>query len=216
MSRTLNSTTTHRLLGRVSGQDEQALPELFRRHRERLRKMVRLRRDRHLGGRLDSTAVLQQLYLDVSRHIDEYLAEPSQSFFLWLRSVASQCLQALHRQHLGAQWDAGQELSLYRGAMPPVHSASLAAQLLGDRVANQAATRAEMLLRLQVALNGMDPLDREILALCHFEELTNDEAAAVLGIDRAAASQHYVRALKRLREILSGIPGFFERRPPLE
>jgi RNA polymerase sigma-70 factor (ECF subfamily) len=211
MSTTLNSSGTNHLLQRVQINDAQAGSELFARHRERLRKMVRLRLDRRLRGRLDSSSVLQLVDEDMRQRIREYQAGPPRPFFLWLRDIAGERIQGLHRQHLGQSADAGQELCLHRRAMPAVHSASLAAHLLGDRARNQAAARADMLVRLEQALNGMDPLDREILALCHFEELNNDEAAAVLGLEPAAASHHYVHALKRLREILSSIPGFFEK-----
>ena len=103
---------------------------------------------------------------------------------------------------------AGQEVSLYRGALPQASSASLAAQLLGRLTsASRAAMRAETQLRVQEALNRMDAIDREVLALRHFEMLTNDEAAAVLGIKKAAASNRYIRALRRLKEILGGMPG---------
>jgi len=207
----LNSSGTNLLLQRVRENDAQAEPELFARHRERLRKMVRLRLDRRLRGRLDSSSVLQLVHEDMRRRIGEYQAEPSRPFFLWLRAVAGERIQALNRQHLGPGWDAGPDLCLCRGAMPAVHSVSLAAHLLGDRARNQAAARADLLLRLEQALNGMDSLDREVLALCHFEELSNDEAAAVLGLDPAVTSHHYVQALKRLREILSSIPGFFDK-----
>ena len=67
--------------------------------------------------------------------------------------------------------------------------------------------RAELKLRLQEALNRMDPLDREALALRHFEQLSNAEAAQVMGIKEAAAGKRYIRALERLREILVNIPG---------
>src|SRR5437016_3507463 len=108
--------------------------------------------------------------------------------------------------------DTGQEVALRHGAMPQASSASLAAQLLGRLTSpSQAAMRAEMQLRLQEALNRMDPMDREVLVLRHFEELTNNEVAEVLGLQKAAASNRYVRALKRLRTILASIPGFFER-----
>jgi RNA polymerase sigma-70 factor (ECF subfamily) len=210
MSTLLNSSGTNLLLQRVQRSDAQAEPELFARHRERLRKMVRLRLDRRLRGRFDSTSVLQLVDQDMRRRIAELQAGPPRAFFLWLRAITGERLQALHRQYLGQSTDAGQEMCLYRGAMPAAHSASLAAHLLGDRARNQAAVRANLLVRLEQALNGMDPLDREILALCHFEELNNDEAAAVLGLDPAAASHHYVHALKQLREILGSIPGFFE------
>jgi RNA polymerase sigma-70 factor (ECF subfamily) len=204
-----NSTATGHLLQRALANDSRAWPELFARHAERLRKMVRLRLDRRLRGRLDSSSVLQLVYQDAFQHQRDYSTGASQSFFLWLRHIAGQRLSELHRQYLGASAPSGEELSLYRGAMPQVHSVSLAAHLLGNRAANQAAARADMLLRLEQALNGLDPLDREVLALCHFEELNNNEAASVLGLDSGATSHRYVQALKRLKEILAAIPGFF-------
>jgi RNA polymerase sigma-70 factor (ECF subfamily) len=118
----------------------------------------------------------------------------------------------LHRQHLGAKMrDAAREISLHRGPMPQATSVSLAAQLLGQFTSAHAkVARAEMQLLLQEALNGLDPIDREILALRHFEELSNAETAAVLGIDPSAASSRHVRALRRLRQVLKSIPGFFD------
>jgi RNA polymerase sigma-70 factor (ECF subfamily) len=104
--------------------------------------------------------------------------------------------------------DVGREVSLYRGALPAATSAALAAQLLGrDTRPSEAAVRAERSIRLQEALNSMDPLDREVLALRHFEQLSNVEAARVLGLQESAAAKRYVRALKRLREILDARPG---------
>ena len=107
--------------------------------------------------------------------------------------------------------DAGQEVSLYRGALPQATSISLAAHLLGKMTtATEAVVRAEHKLLVQEALNSMDPLDREVLVLRHFEQLSNDEAALSLGIKKSTASQRYIRALKRLKEILSSIPGLKE------
>jgi RNA polymerase sigma-70 factor, ECF subfamily len=121
-------------------------------------------------------------------------------------------LQALCDEHLPERQDEG-AISLYRGALPEVNSVALVAQLLGQATsATQAAARADMQLRLQDALNSMDPLDREILTLCHFENLSNAEAALALGIEPKAASQSYVRAVKRLKEILNSIPGFGNRK----
>ena len=76
--------------------------------------------------------------------------------------------------------------------------------------ASKAAIRAEHKLIVQEALNGMDPIDREVLALRHFEHLSNEETALVLGLTKSAASNRYIRALKRLKEILSSIPGLKE------
>ena len=212
MATACNSSGTNRLLRRASNKDEQALAELFARCRERLRRMIRLRLDRRLKGRFQSSTVMQMTFEDAVQRFPDYVANPTLPFFLWLRLLAGQRVQALHRQHLGSQvWDEGQAISLYHGALPQANSVSLAAQLLGHMTAAaQAGAKAEMQLKLQDALNGMDPVDREVLALRHFEELGNDEAALVLGLDPAAASGHFIRALKRLKEILNSVPGFFD------
>ncbi len=202
------------LLERALSGDESALAALFDGYRDRLRRMIRLRLDRRLSGRVDSSDVLQEAYLDVRKRLPEYARDPAaMPFHLWLRLVTGQRLTDLHRHHLGAQMrDAGMELSLHRGPFPQADSISLAAQLLGKITsASKAAIRAEHKLLVQEALNGMDPIDREVLALRHFEHLSNDETAQVLGLTKSAASNRYVRALKRLKEIFSSIPGLKER-----
>jgi RNA polymerase sigma-70 factor (ECF subfamily) len=199
------------LLLRARAGDQKALAELFARFRDRLRKMVRLRLDRRMVGRVDPSDVLQDAYLDVARRFGEYAAAPDVPFYLWLRALTGQRLIDLHRRHLGAQMrDAGQEVSLYRGALPSASSASLAQQLLAGLTSpTQAAIRAEMQLRLQEALNGMAPIDREVVVLRHFEELSNAEAAEVLGIEPTAASKRYIRAIRRLKAVLDAVPGLF-------
>jgi RNA polymerase sigma-70 factor (ECF subfamily) len=198
------------LLRRAAAGDEQAVNDLFARHRDRLRAMVRLRLNRRLLGRVDPSDVLQDAFLEVSKHFAEYARDPKLPFFLWLRHITGQKLIAVHRQHLGAQArDADREVSLYRGALPQASSASLAAQLLGRFTsASRAAVRAELQVRVQEALNGMDPIDREVLSLRHFEMLSNAEVAEVLGIRKSAASNRYVRALGRLKDALSGLEEF--------
>jgi RNA polymerase sigma-70 factor (ECF subfamily) len=188
------------------------MAELYARNRDRLRRMVRLRLDRRLRGRLDPSDVLQEAHLEAVRRAGEYAADPAMPAFLWIRFITGQRLAALHRRHLGAKMrDAGQEISLHRGAVPQATSASLAEMLLGRLTSpTLAARRAEMQLRLQEVLNGLDAMDREVLALRHFEELSNAEAAAVLGLSPPAACNRYVRALKRLKVILAGMPGFFD------
>jgi RNA polymerase sigma-70 factor, ECF subfamily len=197
---------------RIEGGDEAALVELFARHRDRLKRMVKLRLDQRLQGRVDPSDVLQEASLAVARRAREYLAEPSMPAFLWLRWITGQELQVLHRRHLGTKMrDVGLEVSLHHGALPQATSVSLAAMLLGRLTSpTRAAQRAELQLRLQDALNAMDPIDREILTLRHFEELNNGETAEVLGISKTAASNRYIRALKRLKDALAGMPGFFE------
>jgi len=206
-----NSSRTNRLLQRLSSNEKQAAEELFALHHERLRKMIHFRFDRRLREKIRSAEILQEVYREACRSIDKYLAAPEQPFFLWLRRLTGERIHALHHQCLGAQAaGAGQELSLQRGALPEVNSVSLAAQLIGNRAVNQSAHRAEMLRRLQDALNSMDVVQREILSMCHFEELRDEEVAMVLGIDKGTASLQYIRALKQLKDILKNIPGFFD------
>jgi RNA polymerase sigma-70 factor (ECF subfamily) len=197
------------LLARARGGDRRALDSLLNRHRERLRRMVEVRLDTRLRARLDASDVLQEAYVEVAGRLEEYLRDPTLPFFLWLRLVVGERLLKLHRHHLGTQMrDAGREVSLYRGALPAASSAALAAQLLGRHTSpTQALLRAERILRLQEALNTLEPIDREVLSLRHFEELTAAETARVLGIEESAAAKRYFRALKRLKEVLAAMPG---------
>jgi RNA polymerase sigma-70 factor (ECF subfamily) len=207
-----DSTTTVRLIERARAGDPEALNEIFTQHRRRLRHMVAMRLDWRLQARIDASDVIQDAFLQATARLDEYCRKPTLPLFLWLRLLVGERLSKLHRRHLGAQMrDAGREVSLYREALPAASSAALAAQLLGKHTSpTQAAVRAERLLRLQEALNALDPIDREVLSLRHFEELTRAETAQVLGIEEAAAAKRYVRALKRLKEMLANMPGGLE------
>jgi len=207
-----DTRTDEELLDAARNGDEDALAVLVERHRDRLERMVRLRMDRRLQGRVDPADVVQETYLAVRGKFPQYSADPRLPFFLWLRLEVGQKLVDLHRFHLGTKMrDAGQEVSLHRGALPQVTSLSLAEHLLGKlTTASQAAMRVELKLRVQEALNSMDPHDREVLILRHFEELSNAEAAQVLGIKPSAAVNRYVRALKRLRDVFRGMPGGIE------
>lgn len=207
-----DARTDEELLNAARGGDEAALAVLVERNRARLERTVRLRMDRRLQGRVDPADVVQDAYLAVRRKFPEYAADMRLPFFLWLRLEVGQKLVDVHRFHLGAQMrDAGQEVSLHRGALPQVTSLSLAEHLLGKLTsASQAAMRVELKLRVQEALNSMDAHDREVLILRHFEELSNSETAQVLGIKPSAAVNRYVRALKRLKDVFQGMPGGIE------
>jgi RNA polymerase sigma-70 factor (ECF subfamily) len=204
-----NSSDTNGLLRRAAAGDNQSWGGLLTRHEERLRRLVAFRLDQRLQGRIDASDVIQEAYLEASEQRAEYLRQPSLPFFLWLRGIVGNKLRELHRHHLGTQMrDAGREVSIYRGILPETTSAALAAQLLGHAPRpSEAAVRAEVKLRLQEALNSMDPLDREVLALRHFEQLSPAETAHVLGIKEKAAGMRYVRALRRLKDILTSLPG---------
>ena len=205
--------TTNGLLRRAADGDGESLGALLTRHEGRLRRMVAFRLDPRLQGRIAPEDVLQEVYLAASEHLLDYFGQPAMSFFFWLRGIAAHKLLELHRSHLGTRMrDVRREVSLHRGALPDATSAALAAQLLGHHTRpSEAAVRAEAKIRLQEALNGMDPIDREVLALRHFEQLTNAEVARVLQIKETAAGKRYLRALGRLREILSQLPGASNR-----
>jgi RNA polymerase sigma-70 factor (ECF subfamily) len=209
---TLDSSETHRILQQAARGDGQVLGTLLARHRDRLRRMVALRMDRRLQGRIDPSDVIQEAYLEASARLAEYLRNPSMPFFLWLRFLAGQKLVTLHRHHLGVRMrDAGQQVALDHGPLPEASSAALAAQLLGHEARpSEAAIRAEMKARVQEALDGMGPLDREVLALRHFEQLSRAEIAQVLNVSEAAAGKRYIRALERLKQVLGRSPGGLE------
>lgn len=200
--------TEAELLHLAGGGDQQAAAALFVRHRDRLGRMMQLRLDHRLQGRLDAADILQEVFLEYWRSLPDYLAEPTLPFFIWLRTLAVRKLHALHRHHLGTRMrDARREVSLHSGPLPQASSVSLAAKLLGRLTTpSHAAVRAELQLRIQEALNSMDPIDREVLALRHFEQLSNSETALVLGLSETGASNRFVRALRRLKLILSS-PG---------
>ena len=211
-----NSSETDRLISATSQGDREVLGELLAHHRDRLCRMVALRLDRRLQGRIDPSDVIQETYLEVSARLADYLRNPSMPFFLWIRFLAGQKLVTLHRHHLGVRSrNAGQEVALYRGPLPEASSAALAAQLLGhDTQPSEAAIKAEMKIRMQEALSRLEPLDREVLALRHFEQLSRAEIAVVIGISEAAAGKRYIRALERLKQILGQWPGGLERLRP--
>ena len=203
-----NTADIEVLIHRAAEGDEAALASLFDTYRARLRRMVQLRLDRRLQGRVDASDVLQEAYIDLAKRLPEYSRQQALPFFLWLRLIVGQRLLHVHRRHLQtAMRDASLEVSLYRGAMPQATTISLAANLIGRMTSiSEKAARAEIQIKLQEMLNAMDPIDREILVLRHFEELSNKEAAQVLGITKSAASNRYIRALKRLKDALAGIP----------
>ncbi len=199
-----------------SGKDDSDpdLHALWILHRERLRRMIVLRMDRRLRSRLDPSDVLQEAYLDVANRYHEHQQKtPEFPLFLWLRTLTLQRLTKLHRLHLQTdKRDVGREISLKIPNETQASSDSLAERLLGQFTSpSQAFERAERKQALQTVLESMHELDREILALRYFEDLNNTEAALVLGIDRSAASNRHVRALRRLDKALEAIPHFYHK-----
>jgi len=194
----------------TTGTDRADWGQFLSSHRGRLRRMVALRLDQRLRGRIDPSDVIQEAFLEATERRPEYASQPDpMPPFLWLRFLTLQRLQIVHRRQLGTRSrDAGRDVSIHGGAFPAASSAALAAQLLGrDTRPSEAAIRAERKRRLQEVLDRMDPIDREVLVLRHFEQLSNGECARVLGLGESAATKRYLRALTRLKDILSAQPG---------
>jgi RNA polymerase sigma-70 factor (ECF subfamily) len=188
---------------------QQALAELFSKYRGRLERMVEFRLDRRLLGRVDVADVLQDAYIEVARRIDDYLSSPAVSFFVWARQMTWQTLLMVHRRHLGQKRDPRQEVRFRNRPGTNATSFSMAQALIGEfTTPSQAAVREEQATALSDALEALDDIDCEVLALRHYEYLSNHEVAEVLGLSKTAASNRYVRALKRLKQFITSVPGF--------
>lgn len=205
-------TDSERIETAIAGDDERAFAQLFTEHRERLKQMLHFRMDPRLRARTDLSDVLQESYIDAYRRLEHYANQPKMSLYVWLRQVTMQRLIDLHRQHLLAdKRDVRNEVRFRQGDFNPATSAAIAKQFVDQVVTpSQVAIRQEMVSQVEQTLEGLEELDREVLALRHFEELRNSEVAEVLGISEAAASNRYVRALTRLRKDLEKIPDFFD------
>jgi len=198
------------LRARLALDPENVLAEEFMRYRNRLWRMVQFRLDPVVAGRVDADDVLQDAWIAALQRAPHFIEHESLSMFVWLRLIVGQTIVDLHRHHLGAEMrDAYREVALPQPALSRSTSISIAARLL-DRMASpsQLVMRQELAKQLESAIEGMDAIDREVLALRHFEELTNSEVAEVLGIEQKASSIRYVRAVRRLKDILNELPGY--------
>ncbi|QEG33477.1 RNA polymerase sigma factor [Bythopirellula goksoeyrii] len=192
--------------------DKVALADLFAIYQERLRRMVDLRIDQRVQQRVSTSDVLQEAYVDLANQLGNYSRNPVLPFFVWIRRITGQRLAKIHRQHLGAKKrNASLEISLYRGGVPNATSFALASNLAGSFISvSGKAMQIEREVKLQEILNSMDTEDREILAMRHYEQLSNGEVAHVLGISDAAAGMRHLRALRRLKEALSPYGELFD------
>jgi RNA polymerase sigma-70 factor (ECF subfamily) len=200
------------LLDQARQGDRVAVGKLLEDQRGRLERMLSLRIDGRLRGRIDPSDVIQDAFLEASCRLEEYLRDPRMPFYLWVRYIVSQRLHTIYREHLGAQKrDARREISIDQSAGAATSSRALAAHLLGTlSTPSQAAVRSELRDRLREAIESMEPFDREVIALRHFEQLGNSEVAQLLGLEEPAASRRYFRAIRRLRDLVARIPGMAE------
>ena len=183
---------------------EQALAELYQLVRERLRRVIDFRLDYRLTGRVSHSDVLQETYVRAAQRIDSYLQKPDMPFFVWLRLEANQRLHEIHRFHFGAEKrDVRREINLNGNHDRAQTSVQLAAHLVAQMTsASGVFEKARQIEALEKTLSEMNETDREVIAMRHFEELSNVETAKVLGIAPEASSKRYIRALKRLKVIM--------------
>lgn len=188
--------------------DLEAFGHLITAYQDRLERVITFRMDPRLRARLDATDVLQDTFVEATSRVADFQScSQRMSFFLWLRFLAIQKLTQLHRHHLGVQArDAGREVGIYQYAHGQMTSVVLAAQLLGKVTSpSRAAIREENRQKLEHALSELEDIDREVLALRHFEHLSNNETARLLELSEAAASNRYFRAVRRLKAVMDRI-----------
>lgn len=189
---------------RALGGDEDVLAELLSEHRDRILRMVQLRMDMRIRGRVDPSDVVQEAFVEISRRVKNKTFDPKIPFFLWIRMVAGDRLAVLHREHLGvAKRNVNREVGLQAVGLPDQSSVYLARELAGQFSSVDRGLRQEEIRgRLQDALKAMEERDREIIAMRFFEELSTEEIATVLGLSRSGVLKRCTRALRRLGQQL--------------
>ena len=190
---------------------EEALAEYFSAVQGRLKRIVNFRLDYRLSGRVSESDVIQETFVRAAKRIDSFLEKDDMPFFVWLRLEISQKLHEIHRHHFGAdKRDVRKEIKLGQNNDSGKTSMALAAHIVAQLTSpSRLIERAEQIAILEKTLAEMNELDREVIALRHFEELSNIETAKILEIEPAAASKRYLRALKRLREIMESAKGLY-------
>ncbi len=188
----------------LKSEGEEALARFFNLVEPRLKRIVHFRLDYRLNGRVSESDVIQETYVRAAQRLKGYLEKEDLPFFVWLRLEISQKLHDIHRKHFGAEMrDIRKEWRRDNSSNTEKTSLALAAHIVAQVTSpSRLVERAEQIAKLDTTLNEMNELDREVIALRHFEELSNLETAKILNIQPAAASKRYLRALKRLKEVM--------------
>ncbi len=197
-------------LKRLREGDDSAFAELFSMHRNRLHRIVNYRMDSRLMGRVDAEDILQEAYVDGQNRMENLRNSPTNSFLVWIRVIVGQTMINVHRRHLASEKRSASKEVRSTG-FESDSSATLMIQLADSITSpSQAISKRELFNQVTLAMDSLKESDREIVALRHFEELTNSEIAEILDITPKTASIRYVRALDRLKNSLANVPGFFE------
>lgn len=195
---------TNELLEAARQGDREAINRLLERHRAALRRLVQMRLDPKIQRRVDVSDVVQDTLLDANRRLAEYLANPAMPFHLWLRNIARDRIIDSHRRHrVSGKRSVDREQRLAVPAANDRSTMELAAQICDrERTPAAEATMRELARRFHDALEQLDDSDREVLVMRHFEQISNQEVSQALGLSQPAASMRYLRAMRRLRELL--------------
>ena len=200
---------TETLLEAARAGDDDAVNALLEKHRVPVRRLVELRLDRKVRRRVDISDVVQEVMVEASNRLERYLADPSMAFHLWLRHIARDRIIDTYRRHRGsAKRSIDREQPIAPASQPDQSSLEFAAQLCDPQLTPAtAAAHRELAEKVEAAIERMNDADGEIILMRHYEHLSNSEIAESLGINPPAASKRYLRAVKRLRELLeeSGI-----------
>jgi RNA polymerase sigma-70 factor (ECF subfamily) len=201
-----NSPETQELLDRAKQGQAVAVERLLETHREPLRRMIGLRIDPALAGRVDASDIVQDVMLEVSQRLADYLRNPAMPFHLWVRHIARDHMIDAHRRHRQAQRRSlDREQPLAPAGLADQSSLELAGQFVDQEMTPAtAAVRHELQRRMEQAVAALDEDDREIILMRHYEQLSNQEVATALNLSEAAASMRHLRAVRRLRAALQG------------
>jgi RNA polymerase sigma-70 factor, ECF subfamily len=200
-----NSEDTQELLANARQGDAAAVDRLLARHRGAVRRMVQMRMDPVLARRVDASDVAQDVLVEAHRRLKQYLKNPQMPFHLWLRQMAKDRLIDAHRRHrVAARRSLDREQPLDVRLPRDESTRSIAMQLCdGQLTPAAAATWRELKRRFEDACRQLEPQDQEIVVMRHFEQLSNSDVAVALELSPQAASMRYLRAMRRLRELLS-------------
>lgn len=197
---------TLNLLNDVRQGRSDAVNALLDRHRDAVRRLIQMRLDKAVARRVDASDVVQDVLFEASRRLNDYIADPSMPFHLWLRQLARDRIIDMHRHHALAQRRSVRREQQVAGFGDDERSAADLMALLKDAELTPAAAtiRREMQQRFLAALQEMPDEDQEIIVMRHFEHLGNTEVAQALGLTAPAAGMRYLRAIRRLRTALGG------------
>ena len=198
------SEKTEELLGDAREGNAEAVNKLIDRHRNAILRLVRMRLDRRIQPRVGVSDVVQDVFIEANRRLQKYLQDPIMPFHLWLRQIAKDRIIDAHRRHrVSKKRSVDREQPAHLPGDMDHSSMALANQLVdGEVTPMAAATQRELAARVEQTIGELPEQDRDILLMRHYEFLSNQEVAEALGLSQPAASMRYLRAIRRMRELL--------------